>query len=218
VSIIPAAWQYPESTAARITFHGMDFMTQGFKVTPWRQSADFTTNDGKSGTIEVYYQEEKPGEEEGPFLAEERNLINSLAEMLKVYLDRKMAEDALLESEERFRATFEQAAVGITHVGLDGRFLRANRKFCDIIGYTYEELIGRTFQDITCVYDIEPEMEYKDKLIQGRIHTYTIEKRNIKRDGAPVWVNETVSLVRGQAPRRSAAVPEVLGIEPPRYH
>lgn len=197
VSILPAAWQYPCLTAARITFHGIEYKTQNFAVTPWRQSADFTTTDSKPGTIEVYYLDEMPQEAEGPFLAEERSLINSLAEMLKTYLDRKLAEDALQESEERFRATFEQAPVGITHVGLDGRFLRANRKFCDIIGYSFEELVGRKFQDITCIYDVESEVEYKDKLMMGRVHTYTIEKRDIRRDGTPVWVSQTVSLVMG---------------------
>jgi PAS domain S-box-containing protein len=197
VSILPPAWQYPCVTAARITFHGMDFQTDNFTVTPWRQSADFTTTDGKLGAIEVYYLDEMPQEVEGPFLAEERNLINSLAEMLRIYLDRKLAEEALLESEERFRATFEQAPVGITHVGLDGRFLMANSKFCEIIGYTYEELIGRKFQDVTCVYDVDHEVEYRDKLMMGRVHSYTIEKRNIRRDGSPVWVNQTVSMVRG---------------------
>ena len=196
VSILPPAWQYPCVTAARITFHGMDYETQNFTVTPWRQSADFTTTDGKLGSIEVYYLDEMPQEAEGLFLAEERNLINSLAEMLKVYLDRKQAEQALQESEERFRATFEQAPVGITHVGLDGRFLKANGKFCDIIGYSYEELVGRRFQDVTCIYDVDSEVEYRDKLMMGRVGSYTIEKRDIRRDGSPVWVNQTVSLVR----------------------
>jgi PAS domain S-box-containing protein len=193
---LPPAWQYPEITAARITYDGIEYRSQNFSVTPWRQSADFTTTDRKLGTIDVFYLEERPQEAEGPFLAEERNLINSLAEMLRIYLDRKLAEDALEESEERFRATFEEAPVGITHVGTDGRFLRANRKFCDIMGYAFEDLIGRRFEDVTCIYDVGSEVEYKDKLMEGRIHAYTIEKRNIRRDGKPVWVSETVSLVR----------------------
>ncbi len=197
VSILPAAWQYPCVTAARITFHGTDYRTQNFAVTPWKQAADFTTTDGKPGAIEIFYLDEMPQEAEGPFLAEERNLINSLAEMLKVYLDRKLAEEALQESEERFRATFEQAPVGITHVGLDGRFLMANRKFCDIIGYPPEDLIGRKFQDVTCIYDVGSEVEYRDKLMMGRVSSYTIEKRDIRRDGTPVWVNQTVSLAHG---------------------
>jgi PAS domain S-box-containing protein len=197
VSILPPAWQYPEATAARIVFNGIEFKTNNFRETQWKQSASFHTADGKNGVIDIFYLEEKPQGSEGPFLAEERNLINSLADMLKIYLDKKLVEDALQESEERFRTTFEQAAVGITHVGLDGRFIRANRKFCDIIGYDCKDVIGKQFQDITCRYDVETEAEYKDKLLRGRIHTYSIEKRDIRQDGTPVWVNQTVSLVRG---------------------
>jgi PAS domain S-box-containing protein len=152
--------------------------------------------DGSEGTVDIFYTEERPPEDEGPFLAEERDLINSLAEMLRIYLDRKLAEDALLESEERFRITFEQAAVGIIHVGTDGRILRANRKFCDIVGYSYDEVVRQTLQDITCIHDAEPEAENREKLAAGRIGAYSIEKRNIRKDGKPVWVNETVSLVR----------------------
>lgn len=196
VSILPPAWQYPEATAARIMFNSVEFKTNNFRETQWKQSASFHTADGKNGVIDIFYLEEKPQGPEGPFLAEERNLINSLADMLKIYLDKKLVEDALQESEERFRTTFEQAAVGITHVGLDGRFIRANRKFCDIIGYDCKDVIGKQFQDITCRYDVETEAEYRDKLLQGRIHTYTIEKRDIRQDGTPVWVNQTVSLVR----------------------
>src|ERR671921_327795 len=63
--------------------------------------------------------------------------------------ERKRAEEALRESEERFRATFEQAAVGISHNSLDGRWLRVNQRLCDIVGYSREELLEKTFQDIT---------------------------------------------------------------------
>ncbi|HEY3274568.1 MAG TPA: PAS domain S-box protein [Methanocella sp.] len=195
-SILPPAWQYPEVTTARITYDGQEFRTGCFRESPWGQVAGFVTSDGKTGSVEVFYVEEKPPEAEGPFLAEERNLINSLAEMLHIYMDRKLASDALLESEERFRITFEQAAVGIIHVAPDGLILRANRKFCDIIGYSYDEIIEQTLQDITCIHDVPSEAENRDKLTASRIHAYSIEKRNIRKDGKPVWVNETVSLVR----------------------
>jgi len=195
-SILPPAWQYPDVTTARIIYGGREYRTRGFRESPWRQSAGFVTADGNTGSVDVFYLEETPPEAEGPFLAEERNLINSLAEMLHIYLDRRLASDALLESEERFRITFEQAAVGIIHVAPDGRILRANRKFCEIIGYSYDEIIERTLQDITCIHDVPSEAENRDKLMASRIHAYSIEKRNIRKDGKPVWVNETVSLVR----------------------
>ena len=68
--------------------------------------------------------------------------------------------EALRASEERFRATFEQVAVGITHVARDGRFLRINRKFCDIVGYVQAQLLQRTFQDITHPDDLDDDLQF----------------------------------------------------------
>ncbi len=107
----------------------------------------------------------------------------------------KPAEEALQESEERFRATFEQAAVGIAHVGLDGRFIRVNQKFCDIVGYTQAELTTITFLDITYAEDADTGRQYKEQLLANKIQTYTLEKRYLRKDGSIVWVNLTQSLV-----------------------
>ena len=85
VAILPPAWQYPGITAARIVYDGREYRASGFSVGAWSQSADFFTIDGKRGTIEVFYVEETPPEADGPFLAEERDLI-SLAGRDAVYL------------------------------------------------------------------------------------------------------------------------------------
>ncbi len=106
---------------------------------------------------------------------------------------------SLRESEARFRVTFEQAAVGIAHVAPDGRFLRINQKFCDIIGYSREEMLGRTFQDITYPDDLAADVAQVDELLSGKIPTYSLEKRYIRKDGGPVWVDLTVALVRNEA-------------------
>lgn len=111
---------------------------------------------------------------------------------------RKKAEAALKESEERFRATFEQAAVGVAHVGLNYRFIRLNQKYADIVGYTKEELTEKTFVDITYPEDIEKDVRQAQQLLEGKINTYTMEKRYIRKDGSLVWVNLTVSLVRDE--------------------
>lgn len=110
--------------------------------------------------------------------------------------DRKRAEEALAASESRFRATFEQAAVGMAHVATDGRWLVVNQKLCDIVGYTCEELLGLTFQDITHPDDLDANLDYVRRLLSGEIDTYTIEKRYLKKDGAVVWAELTGSLVR----------------------
>ncbi|MDQ3589251.1 MAG: PAS domain S-box protein [Actinomycetota bacterium] len=119
--------------------------------------------------------------------------------------ERKRAEEALKESEERFRATFHQAAVGVAHVGLDGRWLRVNERLSEIVGYPREELLNKTFQDITHPEDLEKDLGYVRRLLAGEIETYSIEKRYFKKDGSIVWINLTGSLVReaGGSPRTS---------------
>jgi len=112
---------------------------------------------------------------------------------------RKAGEKSLSESEERFRATFEQAAVGISHVSPDGRFLRINKKFCDIVGYSREEMTTKTFQDITHPDDLDTDVKQKKQLLSGEIDTYSMEKRYVCKNGELVWVHLTNSLVRNEA-------------------
>ncbi|WP_022660966.1 PAS domain S-box protein [Paucidesulfovibrio longus] len=102
----------------------------------------------------------------------------------------------LVWSEMRFRATFEQAAVGIAHVGLDGSWLLFNDRLCSIVGYSREELMGRTFQDITHPDDLEKDLELVGKVLSGEIDNYSMEKRYVGKQGEIVWVNLTVSLLR----------------------
>ena len=117
-------------------------------------------------------------------------------EAQKEIAERKRAEEELRKSEERFRATFHQAAVGVAHVGLDGRWLKVNERLSEIVGYPREELLNKTFQDITHPEDLEKDLGYVRRLLAGEIETYSMEKRYFKKDGSIVWINLTVSLVR----------------------
>jgi hypothetical protein len=110
--------------------------------------------------------------------------------------ERKRAEEALRQSEERFRSTFEQAAVGIAHTAPDGHFLRINQRYLDILGYSQAEILTRTFQEITHPDDLALDLVYTQQLLAGEIPTFSMEKRYIRKDGSPVWVNLTVALVR----------------------
>ncbi|MCL1473414.1 PAS domain-containing sensor histidine kinase [Argonema antarcticum] len=117
-------------------------------------------------------------------------------QLLEEIVERQQIEAALRESEEQFRATFEQAAVGICHARTDGRLLQVNQKFCDILGYTQEELIGVTFMDITHPDDLNINLELMRQLLANEIQTFSLEKRYICKNGSLSWVNLTVSLVR----------------------
>jgi PAS domain S-box-containing protein len=108
--------------------------------------------------------------------------------------DRKQAEAAIKDSEARFRGTFENAAVGIAHCDLRGRYLRVNQKYCDILGYSREELLCKTFQEFTLGEDLDGSLNKFTPLVQGDISSYSEEKRLVRKDGARVWVNVSVSL------------------------
>lgn len=110
--------------------------------------------------------------------------------------DRKKAEAALRDSEERFRATVEQAAVGITHPDKTGRYLRVNQKFCEIVGYTASELLDRTWMDVTYPEDIDADLAQTKRLFAGEIDSFKMEKRLVRKDGSLVWVNVSASLIQ----------------------
>jgi PAS domain S-box-containing protein len=111
--------------------------------------------------------------------------------------ERKRAEEALRESEERYRGTFENAAVGITDVDLQtGHFLRVNQKYGEIVGYTREELLTRTWQEVTYPEDLAASFEKYHPLLRGELPSYSQEKRLTRKDGSTVWIHLTVSLKR----------------------
>ena len=112
--------------------------------------------------------------------------------------ERKQAEAAIREAEQRFRATFDEAPVGISHTALDGNWLMANQRMCDILGRDREELVNLRFQDITHPDDLEADLAQLRRLIAGEIQSYALEKRYLRKDGSQLWANLTVSMVRGQ--------------------
>lgn len=105
-------------------------------------------------------------------------------------------EKTLREREAMFRNTFEQAAVGMAHTGMDGHWLRVNERMCAITGYSREELLARRFQDITHPDDVEANLARARDLLAGKSQTYTMEKRYIRKNGTQIWVNLTVALAR----------------------
>ena len=110
--------------------------------------------------------------------------------------ERRQAAAALSESEERFRQAFEFAGTGMAIVGLDGRWMRVNQAICDIVGYPAEELMRKTFQEITHPDDLESDLHHVQDLLGGVRRVYQMEKRYFHRSGRVVWIRLTASLVR----------------------
>lgn len=113
--------------------------------------------------------------------------------------ERKKAEDALRESEERFRGTFENAGVGIAHSDFEGRWMRLNEKFCTILGYTRDELLHKSALDITYPDDLPASRDQLGRLLRGEVSSCTLEKRCVRKDGSLVWVHLAISLQRDAA-------------------
>ena len=105
------------------------------------------------------------------------------------------ANSALRESEERFRGAFDGASIGMALVSPDGRFLEVNRALCGILGYAEDELLAKTFQDLTYPDDLETDRDQAQQLLANEITTYQVEKRFLCNDGRVAWVRVTVSLV-----------------------
>src|SRR5918995_324287 len=127
--------------------------------------------------------------------------------------EQKRAEEDFRRSEERFRATFEQAAVGIVQVGLDGQWLRFNDKFCDIVGYGREELGAVSVFELVSPEDFERDFDRGVGMLAGELSDYTEEKLIVGKGGRRVWINLTVSLVHDDSdePRYFIAVAEDIG-------
>jgi PAS domain S-box-containing protein len=125
----------------------------------------------------------------------------------------KLAEAALRQSEEQFRATFELASIGMAQADPQTRrFVRVNRKMCEITGYSAAELLQLTPRDLTHPDDWEPERDHFDSVIRGERPSHHTEKRYLRRDGTVAWVNVNMTVIRdadGKPVRTLAAIEDI---------
>jgi diguanylate cyclase (GGDEF)-like protein/PAS domain S-box-containing protein len=110
--------------------------------------------------------------------------------------ERKQTEEALKESEARFRTAFEDAPIGVALIGLNGRYLRVNRALCEMVGYSEEELLEKTALDLTHPDDLRATAERMRQVLEEGPGSYTIEKRYVCADGQVVWILSSVSLIQ----------------------
>lgn len=165
VNIIPKAWQYPEITCSRIAIQDRSYQTNNFSETQWRQSKQIVAAGREIGRLDVCFLQKKPERDEGPFLKEERSLLNAIAERLGEIVERRRAEDALRESEAQNKALI--SAIPDMMLWLDGngvvlgvhagQFTELPQEFLDIVGhdiYTlgHRRMLPRRFMEQGMLY------------------------------------------------------------------
>ena len=163
IDIIPPSWQYPEITCANMVLQDREFKTENYKVPVSKQSADIIVHGEHIGLLEVGYLEKAPESDEGPFLEEERRLIDVISEKLGRIVERYQAEEALRISEEKFSKAFQVNPDAITITRLvDGMFVSVNEGFKHLSGYPEEEVIGKTSMEL----NILDNPEDRNRLIE----------------------------------------------------
>lgn len=128
-------------------------------------------------------------------------VMDTIGSQIGQFLDRQQIEQAVRESEERFRTTFTHSAVGMALMDPSGRFLHANPAFCHITGYSEQELCERSYTSMTPPEDLPAKQTLIQRLLDGAIPSFVIEKRYVKKDGGDVWVQNSESLIRDRRGR-----------------
>ncbi|MCK5322542.1 MAG: PAS domain S-box protein [Desulfobulbaceae bacterium] len=198
-----SGWRYYEIACARVIFKGREFTSRGFKITQWKQAADIIVNKESVGAIEVYYKEEKPEFEEGPFMKEERLLIELIAHRLSAYIERRWFRDALKKSEERYRTIFEATGTATMIIDEDMTISLVNRQFEELSGYLRKEL-----------EDKKKFIEFVSEEDQKKVADYHVRRKTdpdsvpgnyaikfINRQGKTRHVYLTVAIISGSKQR-----------------
>jgi PAS domain S-box-containing protein len=126
-------------------------------------------------------------------------VVGAIALMQRRNRDLRAATAQLEESKRKLEDTFEQGATGMAHSHIDGRWIRVNQTYCDIVGYTKAEMQGMHFRDFTHPQDLSLDMQHLQRTLDGEISHYSFEKRYIHKQGHIVWVHLTLSLMRTES-------------------
>ncbi len=165
---LPPAFQYPEICAARLRLGDSECATENFSETQWTLRTEFTTVDGKRGAVEVVYLDEMPLEAEGPFLSEEKDLIDSIGDMLRAALDQRLAQSFLKTSEEQYRGLIENAKDMIVTLDLNGNYTSVNKAALEMTGYTFEEVVKLNFIEVMAPESRETAREMFANKMSGK--------------------------------------------------
>ncbi len=191
--LIPNYWLHSEIACARIIFEGRQYQSGNFRETEGRLSAKLKSDGKPVGVIDLCYLEERPIRDEGPFLKEERNLINAIAEKLIVVTEWKQADEALQENEAKYRALIETTGTGYLILDWECRVIDANREYVRLSGYSeLREILGRSIVEWTAEYEKQKNAEAVAKCIKkGFIRDLVIDYVDNTGRITPVEISAT---------------------------
>lgn len=168
VLLLPAAWQYPEFTVARIRFMGMEFVTPDFRESPWGMQQEFTTIDDDNGSIEVYYTTQFKGEDEGPFLKEEKDLIQNIANIILGYLNSQRARNIIKPRQDIYELN-DVPGKKLLQKFID-RYNSERDIFHDLMPFRVKEIL--LIANLYDAYSIEGEGRFSDFMVGEHYHMH----------------------------------------------
>lgn len=187
VRVLPSGWEFPENAVARITVQGRRFATEHFEETPWRQASPIVVLGETVGMVEVCYLHERPERDEGPFLAEERALLDIVAGRLGGTIERFQAWDSLEKSESQFREIMQQSFDMIYTCYKEGGIAYISPAVTRILGYTPDEVLGRKCRDFIVPASLSAWEEGRKKIARGE-PVEGLEVEFYRKDGSVAFL------------------------------
>lgn len=192
VDLIPPSWQYPEITCACITFRDREFKTSNFKKEKWTQTSPIRIHDEPEGLLEVVYLEKRVESDEGPFLKEERKLIDAVSERLGKIVERVQAEE---DNEKILRTALE----GFWIADKQGRILEVNNAYCRMTGYSREELLNRSISDFESIDSpMETAKRFEEIMKTG---SDLFQSRHKRKDGQVIDIEVSANFMDSRGGR-----------------
>ena len=177
VTLIPSAYQYPEITCAQITFQRKHFPTDNFHATSWKQTADIMEGGALLGIVEVCYLKEMPTLYEGPFLKEERKLIDALAQEITLVAKRKRAEDELIKSEAKLRRSHEELQA------LAGRLISAKEEENRRLARELHDVVSQRLAVLGMeISSVEKQLASSSQPVSTRLHSMAEDVGRVAQD------------------------------------
>lgn len=201
LKIIPPGWHYPEYTKARICFDCEEFIEAPFELTEWKQSSDLMIDDKCRGAIEIYYTKEFPPLDEGPFLKEERHLIDGISKTLSEFVEHKQAENELYKAMVYQKAILAAIPDLMFELDEEGRYLNLWANNPGELPCFEDKMLGRTVSEVLPANAADRVMAaLREADEKGQSHGHTIQ---LTTPNGELWFELSTSLKDGNAsPRR----------------